>query len=75
MGEKDHDREREYSPNPPHVIGRPANEDPDAVRAELYQYHKRAGSLGAFYAMYPRDWVTADDKRREPHLADRERRC
>lgn len=63
MGEKDHDRDKEYSPNPPFAIGIPDNEHPDATRARLYDYHKRAGSLGTFYEMYPRDMVENERER------------
>ena len=43
------------SPNPPFAIGIPENEDPDTLRARLFQYHRANGSLGDYYAMYPDD--------------------
>ena len=51
MGEKDYDREREYSPNPD--FNEPIREHPDTARALDYAYHKAAGSLGDYYAAYP----------------------
>lgn len=53
MGEKDHDREREYSPNPD--FNRPVREHPEATRARLYDYHRRSGTLEMYYEMYPSD--------------------
>jgi hypothetical protein len=73
MDEKDHDGEQDDSPNPPFVIGKPDNEHPDARRARLYQHHKRNGTLGVFYEMYPRDGVTAEDIQREPRVFGRGR--
>jgi hypothetical protein len=53
MGEKDHDREREYSPNPEY--NEPIREHPEAERARLYRQHRIAGSLDTYYQMYPLD--------------------
>jgi hypothetical protein len=39
------------SPNPD--FNRPINKDPDQVRAECYDHHRRAGTLGTFYLAYP----------------------
>jgi hypothetical protein len=35
------------------AIGAPDREKPEAVKARLYQHHKRDGTLGAFYDLYP----------------------
>jgi hypothetical protein len=53
MGARDKDREKEYSPNPD--FNRPINEHPEATRARLHDYHRRAGTLGTYYEMYPDD--------------------
>ena len=53
MGEKDRDRERDYSPNPP--FNEPIREHPEAERARLYRQHKAAGTLGTYFMMYPLD--------------------
>ena len=52
MGEKDHDREREYSPNPDFNRPKP-RETPAAQRAADYEYHRINGTLGTYYLMYP----------------------
>jgi len=36
-----------------HLI--PPEEKEEMEKAQLYDHHKRAGSLGLFYDMYPRD--------------------
>jgi hypothetical protein len=43
------DKEPE-SPNPPQIIGKPERQ---SSKMELYEYHKKNGSLGAFYDLYP----------------------
>ena len=63
MAEKDHDWHRQYSPNPELMVGKPDNEHPDAARARLYDYHKRAGTLATFFEMYPRDSFDLDRER------------
>ena len=41
------------SPNPD--FNRPINKHPDQVRAECYEYHRAAGSMGSYYLAYPAD--------------------
>lgn len=38
------------SQNPQHIIGAPA---PRSSKLELYEYHKKNGTLGRFYELYP----------------------
>jgi hypothetical protein len=54
VGDKDHDRENEYSPNP-EFNRRIPPEHPEAERARLYRQHRAAGSLETYFAMYPLD--------------------
>jgi hypothetical protein len=63
MAETDDDRDRHSSPNPELRIGRPDTEHPDAARARLYDYHRRAGTLATFFEMYPRDTFDLDRER------------
>lgn len=53
MSGKDHDWQRQDSPNPDFAIGKPG-EHPEVTRGRLYEHHKRAGSLETFYELYPR---------------------
>ena len=46
-------RDMEDSPNPD--FNRPIHKHPDQVRAECYDHHKRAGTLGDYYMAYPMD--------------------
>jgi hypothetical protein len=43
----------------PHPLCRPrgpsAKEVADSARARCYDYHRRCGTLGAYYRMYPMD--------------------
>jgi hypothetical protein len=64
MGEKDGDREKDYSPNPPFVIGWGNAEHPDAEKARLHDHHKRAGTMETFYEMYPLDRPPSRDRER-----------
>jgi len=61
MGEKDKDREREYSPNPDYVRSAP-REHPDAERSRLYQYHRAAGTMELYFEMYPLDRPPSRDR-------------
>ena len=31
------------------------DQDPDTIRARIYEYHKAAGTIGAYYQCYPGD--------------------
>ena len=53
MGEKDHDREREYSPNPD--FNGPKRVSLEAQKVASFEHHKNAGSLGTYYDLYPED--------------------
>ena len=64
-------RERElpadHDPFGPRDPGGHHREHPEAERARLYDYHRRAGSLGTYYDMYPTDrpwhWgLTAEER-------------
>jgi hypothetical protein len=49
-----------HDPFGPRWVGHgPANEHPDAEQARLYDLHKRGGTLGLYYEMYPlaRPWT------------------
>jgi hypothetical protein len=39
----------------------PLHEHPDDTRRRLYEWHKRAGTLGVYYHMYPRDCPPDDE--------------
>ncbi len=46
------EHEEDASPNPPYQSIR---EQLEAERARLYDYHRRAGTMGTYYDMYPLD--------------------
>ena len=53
--------------NSPPAIGAPDREQADAVKARLYQAHKRQGTLGTFYDLY----LDARPRASEPQRARR----
>ena len=45
---------------------KPIHEHPDDARIRLYWWHKRAGTLGEYYLMYPLDRPAGEDPGRPP---------
>ena len=61
MGDMDKDHEAE-SPNPP--FNEPIREHPEAERARLHDYHRRAGTMETYYMMYPLDRPPSRERER-----------
>lgn len=51
------------SPNPPY--NEPIREHPEAERMRLFDYHRRAGTLGTYYDLYPLDRPPVREPERE----------